>query len=56
MTTDLVDRFGRLALAAMFINAVPGKLTDFGGTVSRIAAKGIPAPVGVPCWQRRSCS
>ena len=45
MTTDLVDRFGRLALAAMFINAVSGKLTDFGGTISRIAAKGIPAPV-----------
>ena len=56
MTTDLVDRFGRLALAAMFINAVPGKLTDFGGTVSRIAAKGIPLQWRVPCWQRRSCS
>jgi len=45
MTTELFDRLGRLALAAMFVAAVPGKLTDFTGTAAGIAAKGVPAPL-----------
>lgn len=45
MTTELVDRVGRIALAAMFIRAIPGKLLDFNGTVAGIASKGIPVPI-----------
>ncbi|MAV12416.1 MAG: DoxX family membrane protein [Cyanobium sp. MED843] len=44
MTTELFDRVGRIALAAMFIRAVPGKLLDFDGTVASIASKGIAVP------------
>ena len=45
MTTELFDRLGRLALAAIFINAIPGKVTNFFGTAGSIAAKGIPQPL-----------
>jgi uncharacterized membrane protein YphA (DoxX/SURF4 family) len=45
MTTELFDRLGRLALASMFIAAVPGKISDFSGTVAGIASKGVPEPV-----------
>ena len=45
MTTEFLDRLGRLALAAIFINAIPGKITNFLGTAESIAAKGIPSPL-----------
>jgi putative oxidoreductase len=45
MTTDLFDRLGRLALAAIFMNAIPGKITNFAATAGSIAAKGIPSPL-----------
>ena len=32
-------------MAAVFVNALPSKLTDFGGTAAYIASKGIPAPL-----------
>ena len=38
------DFIGRVCIAALFVNAVPGKLTDFNGTVSYISSKGIPIP------------
>ena len=44
MTTELFDRIGRIALAAMFIRAIPSKLLDFNGTVAGIASKGIAVP------------
>ena len=45
MTTELLDRVGRIALATMFIRAVPGKLLDFNGTVASIASQGISLPI-----------
>ena len=42
MTTELFDRLGRLALASMFIAAVPGKISDFSGMAAGIASKGVP--------------
>lgn len=45
MTTELFDRLGRLALAALFIGAVPGKITNFTGTAAGLASKGLPLPL-----------
>ena len=45
MTTELLDRLGRIALAAMFIRVIPGKLLDFNGTVAGVASKGIALPI-----------
>ena len=39
------DFLGRVLMAAVFVNALPGKLTDFAGTAGFIASKGIPAPL-----------
>ena len=39
------DVFGRVLMAAVFVNALPSKLTDFAGTAAFIASKGIPAPL-----------
>ena len=44
MTTELLDRLGRLALAALFISAVPGKITNFSDVAAGIVTKGIPHP------------
>ena len=33
---------GRLFLSAIFINAIPGKILDFGGKTEYIAAQGFP--------------
>ena len=42
MTSQLLlDWLGRFLMAALFVKAVPGKLTDFSGTVDVIASKGI---------------
>ncbi len=39
------DALGRVLMAAVFVNALPSKFTDFGGTAAYIASKGIPAPL-----------
>ena len=41
--TKLFDFLGRVLMAAVFVNALPGKLTDFAGTSAYIASKGVPA-------------
>jgi uncharacterized membrane protein YphA (DoxX/SURF4 family) len=40
-----LDLLGRLCIAALFVNALPGKMGDFSGTASLIASKGIPGPL-----------
>ena len=44
-TSKIFDFLGRIFIAALFVNAVPEKLTDFGGTTNFIATKGIPVPI-----------
>ena len=41
----LFDFLGRALMAAVFVNAVPGKITNFAGTAGVIASKGIPEPL-----------
>ena len=41
----LLDRLGRVLMAALFVKAVPGKITDFSGTTDLIASKGIAEPL-----------
>ena len=41
--TKLFDFLGRVLMAAVFVNALPGKLTDFAGTSAYIASKGVPS-------------
>ena len=41
----IVDFLGRVFLAAVFVNAAHGKITDFAGNAARIASKGIPEPL-----------
>ena len=43
--SQLFDFLGRVLMSVVFVNALPGKLTDFAGTVSFIASKGIPVPL-----------
>ena len=43
--SKVFDFLGRVLMAAVFVNALPGKLTDFAGTAGFIASKGIPAPL-----------
>ena len=40
--TKLFDFLGRVLMAAVFVNALPAKLTDFAGTSAYIASKGVP--------------
>ena len=44
-TSQLFDFLGRVLMAVAFVSALPGKLTDFAGTVSFIASKGLPVPL-----------
>ena len=41
----LLDFFSRLSISAIFISAVPGKISNFNGTVEYISSKGIPDPI-----------
>ena len=43
--SQLFDFLGRVLMAVVFVCALPGKLTDFAGTISFIASKGIPVPL-----------
>ena len=44
-TSQLFDFLGRVLMAVVFVSALPGKLTDFAGTISFIASKGLPVPL-----------
>ena len=44
-TKSLLDFFSRLAISAIFISAIPGKINDFERTVEYISSKGIPEPI-----------
>ena len=40
-----LDFLARVAISAIFISAIPGKITSFGRTVEYISSKGIPDPI-----------
>ena len=42
---SFLDFFSRLAISAIFISAIPGKINGFEKTVEYISAKGIPDPI-----------
>ena len=42
---SFLDFFSRLAISAIFISAIPGKINGFGRTVEYISSKGIPDPI-----------
>ena len=41
----LLDFFSRVSISAIFISAIPGKITGFERTVDYINSKGIPDPI-----------
>ena len=44
-TKSLLDFFSRVAISAIFISAIPGKINGFERTVEYISSKGIPDPI-----------
>ena len=42
---SLLDFFSRVAISAIFISAIPGKINGFEKTVEYITSKGIPEPI-----------
>ena len=42
---SVLDFFSRLAISAIFISAIPGKINGFERTVEYISSKGIPDPI-----------
>ena len=42
---SFLDFFSRLAISAIFISAIPGKINGFKRTVEYISSKGIPDPI-----------
>ena len=42
---SFLDFFSRLAISAIFISAIPGKINNFERTVEYISSKGIPEPI-----------
>ena len=42
---SFLDFFSRVAISAIFISAIPGKLNGFEKTVEYISSKGIPDPI-----------
>ena len=42
--TSFLDFFSRVAISAIFISAIPGKINGFERTVEYISSKGIPDP------------
>ena len=51
--SKLFDFLGRVLMAAVFVNALPAKFTNFAETAGFIASKGIPEPSLLCCWWRR---
>ncbi|MDC3048425.1 DoxX family protein [Synechococcus sp. AH-736-A19] len=43
--SKLFDFLGRVLMAAVFVNALPAKFTNFAETAGFIASKGIPEPM-----------
>ena len=43
--SKLFDVLGRVLMAAVFVNALPAKFTNFAATAGFIASKGIPEPL-----------
>ena len=41
----ILDFLARVAISAIFISAIPGKIAGFGRTVEYISSKGIPDPI-----------
>ena len=42
---SFLDFFSRLSISAIFISAIPGKISDFERTAEYISSKGIPEPI-----------
>ena len=42
---SFLDFFSRVSISAIFISAIPGKITGFERTVNYINSKGIPEPI-----------
>ena len=42
---SFLDFFSRVSISAIFISAIPGKITGFERTVDYINSKGIPEPI-----------
>ena len=42
---SFLDFFSRLSISAIFISAIPSKITNFERTVEYISSKGIPDPI-----------
>ena len=42
---SLLDFLSRIAISAIFISAIPGKINEFEKTVEYISSKGIPGPI-----------
>ena len=42
---SFLDFFSRVSISAIFISAIPGKITGFERTVEYINSKGIPEPI-----------
>ena len=42
---SVLDFFSRVAISAIFISAIPGKINGFERTVEYISSKGIPEPI-----------
>ena len=45
----VIDFIGRGLVAALFVQAVPGKVTGYVSTVNFIASRGIPEPLAAVC-------
>ena len=44
-TKSFLDFFSRVSISAIFISAIPGKISDFERTVEYISSKGIPETI-----------
>ena len=42
---NFLDFLARVSISAIFISAIPGKITGFGRTIEYISSKGIPDPI-----------
>ena len=43
--SQTLDFFSRAFMAAVFVNALPGKLNDFFATLDYISSRGVPEPL-----------
>lgn len=52
--SQALDFLGRVLMAAVFVNALPGKLSDFAGTTAISPNAVCPSPWLDFCWPVRS--